>query len=142
MPCRSVTGCSTVVSESVWATSRDNASSSHHRQTRSDNTSWCRSGWGQITHLDSKIRKPHRSLASSLNRATGMNLRQDDWNNPGDIVPFLPKHSGKFCLLLLGMQHQEQLKDAIDRVLRSIPMFLSAGGLRFMMAPPPRWVSI
>ena len=28
------------------------------------------------------------------------------------------------------------------RALRTMPMFLRAGGLRCMIAPPPRWVSI
>ena len=67
----------------------------------------------QITHPDSKIRKPHRSLASRLNRACGVNMRHDNWNNPGDIVPFLPKHSGKFCLLLLGIQQLSYITELV-----------------------------
>ena len=33
-------------------------------------------------------------------------------------------------------------KAASARGLRSMPILCSAGGLRFMIAPPPRWVSI
>ena len=46
------------------------------------------------------------SLASSLNRACGVNMRHNDRNNAGNFVPCLPDYVGKSCTALLGRQHQ------------------------------------
>ncbi|WP_419615036.1 hypothetical protein [Thiolapillus sp.] len=78
-------------------------------------------------------------------------LAPNDWTPRSEayfVFPLAQSTPGKQCGLAATGVYQPSLRSpwlaaaASARGLRSMPILCSAGGLRFMIAPPPRWVSI